>query len=250
MTHSSAVTLGLLETDTLYADVIDEYGSYGQMFARYFDALDGQLSYRYYQVQAGELPQHPDECSAYLVTGSKAGVYDRLPWLPPLADWIVDFHARGAKIIGICFGHQMVANSLGGQAAKSARGWGLGVHRTKLHLGAFNGDNASENASGDQLRLIHSHQDQVEKLPPGARVLASSDFCPYAAYAIDDRALCFQGHPEFTPEFFRRLFAGRADDLADHALALALATLNEPTDHERVGRWLLDFIRNSPRYRP
>lgn len=257
MTGSSApasappptATLGLLETDTLDADLIGEYGSYGKMFARYFDALDGQLTYRYYQVQDGELPRHPAECDAYLITGSKAGVYDSLPWLAPLARWIADFHTSGAKIIGICFGHQMVAHSLGGLAAKSPRGWRLGVHAAQIYA-----DDCASGAPRNrdepippmaELRLIHSHQDQVERLPPNANVLAGSPFCPYAAFAIDHRVLCFQGHPEFTPGYFRRLFARRDDGLADSQLDAALATLAEPTDHEWVGRRLLGFIRNS-----
>lgn len=244
-------TLGLLETDTLATDLIPDYGSYGRMFARYFDSLDGRLGYRYYQVQRGELPQHPRECAAYLITGSKAGVYDDLPWLAPLRNWIIDFHQRGARLIGICFGHQMIAHSLGGSAAKSAQGWGLGVLSTRLsaagqdylgqdYLGQLN--IGQPTAPLKDLRLIHSHQDQVEALPAGAQVLAGSEFCRYAAFAMDDRVLCFQGHPEFTPGYFRRLFACSDGDPDDSRLTAALATLDKTTDHQRVGRLMLAFI--------
>lgn len=247
--HLPTATLGLLETDKLEPDLIDEYGSYGRMFSRYFDTLDGQLNYRYYRVEDGELPRHVGECDAYLITGSRAGVYDALPWLAPLANWIVDFHARSAKIIGICFGHQMIAHSLGGQAARSAHGWGLGVHDTTIAVkGLEQGTRWHAGDAGDRgavLRLIHCHQDQVERLPPNAQLLAGSDFCRYAAYAIDDRVLSIQGHPEFTPDYFRRLFVSRADDLPPGQLDTALASLATATDHERVGRWLLGFIRNA-----
>lgn len=255
MTQTATITLGLLETDTLAEARIPDYGSYGRMFARYFDALDGQLGYRYYQVQDGELPQQPGECDAYLITGSEAGVYDTLPWLEPLRAWIVDFYARGARLIGICFGHQMIAHSLGGRAGKSAKGWGLGVLASQVRMpagdayAAFVGGGACATVDGTlgstsaELRLIHSHQDQVELLPPGARVLAASEFCPYAAYAIDAQVLAFQGHPEFTPGYFRRLFAD-ADGNPDAArLDAALATLDQPTDHAAVGRMLLACIR-------
>ncbi len=242
MTDTATVTLGLLETDTLAAELISDYGSYGRMFARYFDALDGQLRYRYYQVQDGELPQQPGECDAYLITGSKAGVYDALPWLELLRAWIVDFHARGARLIGICFGHQMIAHSLGGRAGKSAKGWGLGVLASRMPGGEAYVGSASLPDS-PELRLIHSHRDQVELLPPGARVLAASEFCPYAAYAIDARVLCFQGHPEFTPGYFRRLFARADGDPDTAALDAALATLDRPADHATVGRMLLACIR-------
>jgi GMP synthase-like glutamine amidotransferase len=224
--------LGLLETDTLYECLIDDYGSYGQMFAAFFDALGGQLSYRHYQVQDGELPQHPDECDAYLITGSKAGVYDPLPWISPLQNWIVDFHRQRARIIGICFGHQIIAHSLGGVAAKSDKGWGLGVLSCEQSL---SGDTST-------LRLIHSHQDQVITLPPEATRLAGCDFCPNAALAIDNSVLTFQGHPEFTPAYLRRLLVQRKGRIDSVIAERAIASLATATDHERVGRYLLDFI--------
>ena len=224
--------LGLLETDTLYEGLIDDYGSYGKMFAGFFEALGGQLSYRHYQVQAGELPQHPDECDAYLITGSKAGVYDPLPWIAALQQWIVDFHRQRAPIIGICFGHQIIAHSLGGTAAKSNKGWGLGVLSCEQSL----------SRDGSTLRLIHSHQDQVLQLPPQATRLAGSDFCPNAALAIDDCVLTFQGHPEFTPVYLQRLLERRKGRIDKAIIDRAVASLATATDHEKVGRYLLDFI--------
>lgn len=224
--------LGLLETDALYDSLIDDYGSYGKMFAAFFDALGGQLSYRHYQVQAGELPQHPDECDAYLITGSKAGIYDPLPWISALQNWIINFHRQRARIIGICFGHQIIAHSLGGVASKSDKGWGLGVLSCEQSL--------SEDTS--TLRLIHSHQDQVITLPPEATRLAGCDFCPNAALAIDNRVLTFQGHPEFTPAYLQRLLAQRKGRIDSEVMARALASLTTATDHEWVGRYLLDFI--------
>jgi GMP synthase-like glutamine amidotransferase len=229
---ASMARLGLLETDTLYDSLIDDYGSYGKMFAAFFDALGGQLSYRHYQVQAGELPQHIDECDAYLITGSKAGVYDPLPWIAALESWIVDFHRQRARIIGICFGHQVIAQSLGGTAAKSEKGWGLGV----LSCGQTLTGNAST------LRLIHSHQDQVITLPPNTLRLAGSDFCPNAALAIGNNVLTFQGHPEFTPRYLQRLLEQRKGRIDSEVISRALASLNKATDHEQVGRYLLDFI--------
>ena len=250
--------LGLLETDTLYPELLPDYGSYGRMFARFFSELDRDLRYRYYQVQEGELPHRPDECDAFLITGSKAGVYDNLPWIAPLQSWIRDFHQRGAKIIGICFGHQIVAHSLGGHAAKSGSGWGLGVHRTRwvgpsrpsqtlTAAGAeANSEFKSESNAEDtaEIRLLYSHQDQVQRLPKGASLLASSDFCPHAAFKIDHRVLCFQGHPEFTPDYSRRLLQRRISAIGEERCRQALATLDQPTDEAEIGRMLLAFIKN------
>lgn len=232
--------LGLLETDTLYDALIDDYGSYGKMFAGFFDALGGQLSYRHYQVQTGEFPQRIDECDAYLITGSKAGVYDPLPWIADLQNWIVEFHHQRARIIGICFGHQIIAHSLGGLAAKSNKGWGLGVLDCKQTL----------LGSESTLRLIHSHQDQVIALPPEATRLAGSAFCPNAALAIDNSVLSFQGHPEFTPAYLQRLLEQRGGRIDSGVIERALTSLGTSTNHEQVGRYLLDFINRKEKRMP
>ncbi|MBV1932123.1 MAG: GMP synthase [Porticoccaceae bacterium] len=228
-------TLGLLEADTLYDDLIPDYGSYGQMFVTFFDHLDGGLQYRYYQIKQGELPKTANECDAYLITGSKAGVYDSDPWIGRLQNWIADFHQQGAKLIGICFGHQMIAHSLGGRAAKSIKGWGVGVHTCELI-------DPTDSAEQSELSLLYSHQDQVETLPPSAQLLASSDFCQYAAFKIDHRVLSFQGHPEFTPAYLQRLLTRRINAIGETRFANAMTSLTEVTDEPQVGQQLLNFI--------
>ena len=247
-------TLGLLETDILYDDLIPDYGSYGQMFARFFDDLNSdpnnKLKYRYYHVQEGELPKDIAECDAYLITGSKAGVYDPLPWISSLQTWITDFHQQRAKLIGICFGHQVLAHSLGGEATKSSKGWGIGVHTTTLLVGDEQISKSSKThtnkySEGSPLRLLHSHQDQVQKLPPQAQLLASSDFCQNAAFKIDDRVLSFQGHPEFTPLYLQRLLGRRRSVIGEEVFSKAIASLNQDTDAAQVGRWLIEFISDN-----
>lgn len=231
-------TLGLLETDTLYPDLLDEYRSYGTMFTQFFARLGIPLEYRFYQVQQGELPQNIKECDAYLITGSKAGVYDDLPWIPPLQQWIKQAYTGHSKIIGICFGHQILAHTLGGHAARSDKGWGIGVHTTRIdrHPSWLNDDLS-------HLRLIYSHRDQVLSLPPEARRLASSEFCENAAFYIDQRVLTFQGHPEFTVEYTQKLLPRRENCIGPDLFRAGMNTLVQPTDADTVGRWLAEFIR-------
>ncbi len=217
------------------------------MFAAFFTNLDSDLQYRYYQVKQGELPSAADECDAYLITGSKAGVYDTDPWIASLQTWIADFHQQNAKLIGICFGHQIMAHSLGGAAAKSPKGWGIGVHSTTHLTGdELNTDRIETNLEDfkrSELSLLYSHQDQVQKLPPGAQLIARSDFCEYAAFKIDHRVLSFQGHPEFTPEYLQRLLHRRIDVIGQARYAKAMASLDKVTDEKAVGRQILEFVQ-------
>ena len=231
-------TLGFLETDTLYPDLLDDYRSYGNMFRRFFTSLGADLNFRFYQVQQGELPTTPGECDAYLITGSKAGVYEDLLWIPPLRNWVQQAFANGEKMIGICFGHQLLAHSLGGHAARSPKGWGIGVHTTRVvqHPVWVNDDLS-------HLRLIYSHRDQVEILPQGARRLLSSDFCENAGFYIGNQVLSFQGHPEFTVEFTERLLPRRRDCIGPAVFDQGMATLSQPTEAETAGRWVLGLIR-------
>jgi GMP synthase-like glutamine amidotransferase len=239
------LTLGLLETDVLYPDLLPDYHSYGWMFEQYFRSLapDQAWSFRYYQIQQGELPS-PGDCDAYLITGSKAGVYDTFPWIAPLQQWIIAAYERHERMIGICFGHQLLAHTLGGFAARSPRGWGIGIRQSAV---VELPDWISTPCAS--FRLIYSHRDQVEQLPAAATRMASCPFCPNAAFFIDHKVLGFQGHPEFTVEYTRRLLPRRQSCIGESTYQQGMATLadnhqQQPvTDSDLIGRWLLDFIR-------
>lgn len=232
--------LGILETDVLYSDLIDEYRSYGTLFKHFFDSLNAPFEYRFFHIQQGEFPTPDDDCDAYLITGSKAGVYDDLPWIAPLKKWIQQSFASKRKMIGVCFGHQILAHSLGGFAAKSSKGWGMGVHET---------DTQSqpawllESSLPAKFSLIYSHQDQVEQLPPLSTRLARSDFCENAAFFIDQRVLAFQGHPEFTPEYSMRLWQRRISIIGEERYQRVLTTLSQATDAALIGQCIIAFIK-------
>lgn len=236
-------TLGLLEVDVLDQDLIGDYGSYGQMTARLFDELQSGLTYRYYQVQQGEFPQSADECDAYLITGSRVGAYDDLPWLAGLQDWIRAFHHARAKLIGICFGHQIIAQALGGRVEKSSRGWGLGFRKLALNADPLSAREPALGAMSDHLGMLYSHQDQVVLPPPEATVFAGDEFCPNGAMLIADRVISFQGHPEFTPDYLKRLMIMRRDRYPEPLYDAALNDIERETDRLLVGQWLLNFIR-------
>lgn len=189
-----------------------------------------------FDVPAGHLPD-PDAFDAFLITGSAAGVYDPLPWIDPLIGFLRAL-PPDRKLVGLCFGHQIMAEAYGGRAEKSERGWGLGLHRYEIHAPApFMDDPAP-------ISVPVSHQDQVTRLPATARVLGGNAHCPNGVLAYTDRAaLSFQCHPEFAPDYARALVRDHRAVSSDPDLAArALASLDAPHDSPRVGGWIRRFL--------
>lgn len=221
--------LALLEAGYPPGNLSAEYGDYASMFAR---LLGPRFEIERFDVQAGQFPAAADH-QAYLITGSPAGVYDPLPWIGPLQQFIRS--ARGAKMIGVCFGHQVMAQALGGHVEKSDKGWGAGLHRyTIVHSQPWI----------DKLGTIAipaSHQDQVIVQPPNTTVVAASDFTRFASLSWTDRpAISFQFHPEFSPEFAKALIEKRFDNIPD--ADSAIASLDGANDSAIVGGWIRKFL--------
>jgi GMP synthase (glutamine-hydrolysing) len=230
--------LGILRTDTVRPEWSGRFGEYPDMFIRLLGGLDPDIDFRVYHVEAGEYPADIDEVDAYLITGSKFGVYDDEPWIHRLADFVRALHARGKKVVGVCFGHQMVAHALGGRAGKSDRGWGVGLHRHSFHTRPDWFDDGDP-----EFRVLVSHQDQVEALPPGMQVLAGSDFCPMAVCQLGDSILTFQGHPEFEPDYAREIMQLRREMIGEDTYRRGMDSLSEAPEAERMGRWILAFLK-------
>lgn len=226
--------LAILETGHPPGDLEARFGNYPDMFAQ---MLGPEFAIERFDVQAGELPADPAAHHAYLITGSPAGVYDPLPWIEPLQEFIRS--ANDSRMVGVCFGHQIMAEALGGQVVKSDKGWGAGLHRYSIVRREpwMDGD-----ASPD-VAAPASHQDQVVVQPPNTEIVAMSDFTPYAAFAWTDRpAISFQFHPEFSPEFAKALIAERYDIVPDPGAAIA--SLDAPNDSARVAAWIRRFLRS------
>jgi GMP synthase-like glutamine amidotransferase len=221
--------VAILETGRPPGTLADQFGTYPAMFAH---LLGPGFEIEIFDVQAGELPE-PGGHAAYLITGSPAGVYDPLPWIDPLQQFIRS--ARDSKMVGICFGHQVMAEALGGHVEKSDKGWGAGLHKYAIVRSEPWIDSAGT------IVAPASHQDQVVVQPPNTDVVAASDFTPLAALAWTDRpAISFQFHPEFSPAFAKALIAQRFDIVSDPDAAIA--SLDAPNDSARVGQWIRNFL--------
>ena len=178
--------LGILKTDAVRPEWVPEFGEYPDMFAELLAAEDPTMSFAVYDVEEGEYPAEIDEVDAYLITGSKSSVYEDKPWIHALIDFVRELHARRKKIVGICFGHQLVAQALGGKTEKSPKGWGVGLQKY-----AFNQSPEWHDQGEAGFHILASHQDQVVELAEGAEVLAGSDFCENAVCQLGDHILTF-----------------------------------------------------------
>ncbi len=229
--------LGILRTDAVRPELKPEYGEYPDMFIALLRHLDPNLEYAVYDVELGQYPVDIDEVDAYLITGSKSSVYEDKPWIIELMEFVRALNRRHKKLLGFCFGHQLVAQALGGKTERSAKGWGVGLHTHRFTTVP------SWHDQGDvDLNILVSHQDQVVAVPDSARVLAGSEFCENAVCQIGDHILTFQGHPEFVPQYSRELLSIRRERIGEAAYAAGVSSLSGIAQGQRVGSWVLNFL--------
>lgn len=219
--------IGILQTGRAPDALRPDHGDYPDLFVR---LLSGHgFTFRTYEVLDGVLPSGPTECDGWLITGSRFGAYEDHPWIPPLEAFIRRVQAAKVPMVGICFGHQIIAQALGGKVEKFAGGWSVG--RTEYD---WNGETVALNAW---------HQDQVTRRPEGARVCASSEFCENAALIYGDTILTVQAHPEFHRDFAADIIEKRGRGLVpDPLLDAAVSRLDQPLDDARVAARIADFF--------
>ena len=228
--------LGLLACDHVWEPLRTRHGDYPDMFAAWLRAADADFELVTYDAEAGELPRRIDTCDAWLISGSRAGVYETLHWIPPLTEFVRAAHAAARPILGICFGHQLVAHGLGGRTELAAGGWGIGNIALRLRA-------TSRGAAPRPALALHmAHQDQVVALPPGAVWLAEAAHCPHAMFALGSHVLGCQAHPEFTPAFMREMTREESFHLPPDRRAAALDSYERPVDDALVGAWAAAFL--------
>ncbi|MDT8856621.1 type 1 glutamine amidotransferase [Paracoccaceae bacterium Fryx2] len=224
--------IGILQTGLAPETLSGEMGDYPDMFAR---LLEGHgFTFRTWRVVDMEFPASVTEADGWLITGSKHGAYEDHPFIKPLEAFIRDAYAQAVPMVGICFGHQIIAQALGGRVEQYDKGWAVGA--TDYDFG------------GETLTLNAWHRDQVVQAPQGARVIASNDFCSNAALIYDDRALTVQAHPEFRPEFIDGLMQSRGKGLVpDDLMAEATARLDTPLDDRTLAARIAAFFKQPRR---
>jgi len=231
------MNVAIIQCDTIQNEFVAEFGNYTDMIKHMFASVGADLEYRTFDSQQGEYPHDLDAWDVYITTGSKAGAYQDMPWIKQLINFVQRLDKRQKKLIGICFGHQIIAIARQGQVEKSPKGWGVGVANNRVFV---HPEWMKEPA--DELNIIVSHQDQISRLPDDTRVIASSDFCPYFVVQWANHFLSIQGHPEWLPAYSRTLMNHRRQILGDELIETGLASLAIAPDNALFTHWILDFV--------
>jgi GMP synthase-like glutamine amidotransferase len=234
MASGGTIRIGILETGEPPANLELRFGRYIGMFQ---DLLGDRYRMTNYNVVGGCFPRAPEDEDAYIVTGSPAGVYDPFQWISELKTFLRS--ARGkSKLVGICFGHQVMAEAFGGRVEKSERGWGIGLQRYEVR------EPAPWMDAVPSFAIPVSHQDQIVEQPPATRILAASAFTPFGLLSYQDQpAISFQCHPEFDPAYAEALIEHRRGRLPDPDAAIA--SLRQPNDRPLVAGWIRRFLDSS-----
>ncbi|WP_435103993.1 type 1 glutamine amidotransferase [Arhodomonas sp. AD133] len=224
--------IGVLLCDDLHEGLETHWTSYRAMFEAMLSPA-GRV--RAWRCHADEWPPDPTECDAWVVSGSRASVYEDKSWIVRLLAFVADAHAAGRSLLGICFGHQVVNAALGGDVARAESGWGLGLHRAAVV------EDFGRWRRGEEIALLSVHQDQVARPAPGMRRLATSRFCPNYVTAAPG-VLTVQGHPEFDRAFFSALLPRLVEKAGQIRVDRARESLARPDDHDAFRGYACAFL--------
>ncbi len=233
--------IGILEAGLLNEKLTGSYEPYPTMFAKLLNRASRGLNYQSYSVIQGEMPGSIYDCEGWLITGSRHGVYEDLDWMLALQGFIRDLYEAKVPLIGICFGHQIVAQALGGEVVQSDKGWGVGVASYQIDK-----TTGWMKQTLDKIRIYAFHQDQVTKLPAMAEIYLSSDFCPYAGLIYGDSVITMQAHPEFEEEYELALLTMYSGNILPEAIAEQalnwIGESGEKADTQVLAEWMADFF--------
>jgi GMP synthase-like glutamine amidotransferase len=233
--------LCILENDDLDPPLAQRYSRVAAMFERLFAQAGYKGRIDTFSARHGQYPVSFATYDAVLLTGSRADSFSDEPWVVTLREQVARLLQDQHKLLGVCFGHQLIAHCLGAPVQRAPRGWRVGRQAydwlgAPEHLGLAPGQAA-------QVALLASHQDQVLALPPGATLLATQADCPVAAYALGDQVFCIQPHPEFTPEVSAFLLDKRRALMGEPLYEQSMGSLSEPHDGLALARFMIRFVQ-------
>ncbi|MCI0392025.1 MAG: amidotransferase [Acidobacteria bacterium] len=229
--------IGILECDHVLERFRHIAGDYREMFAAMFHCHAPQITLLPFDVCNGEFPLSLDSCDAYLATGSRFSAYDDVDWVHELKNFVRRIHEAKKPFVGVCFGHQIMAEALGGKVARADVGWGVGVHSVEI-IKPEQWMRPEQSSCG----LQYMHQDQVERMPDDGVVIGRSDHCPVAMFRVGDSLLGIQAHPEFPKAYSKALLLDRIERIGAERANTALTSLDQPTDESVAAKWIVEFL--------
>ncbi len=229
--------IGLLLCDHVADKFENIFGDYPEMFSNWINRCDPEIELVFYDAVNGRFPNSPDDCAGFMTTGSRYSVYDDKPWIHQLKSFIISLREASKPYAGICFGHQMLAEALGGKTLKSDYGWGISVRNLEIIE-----QEPWMIPPKLKLNLQYMHQDQVVKLPEESVVLGRSRHCPVAAFRVGQTMLGIQAHPEFTADYSEALMRDRINRIGQEIVLEGLEHVHDKTDEDFVAKWIIGFL--------
>ena len=190
-----------------------------------------------FDVRINEYPNDLNIFDGFLTTGSVHSVYEKLPWINTLKNFIQKLCENNHKYFGICFGHQLIAQSLGGKVEQSNEGWMVGVKQTNIIK-----PQPWMTPRQSSCHIISSHRDQIVELPPGAEVVGHSQGCPNSMIKLGETFIGFQGHPEFSKEYALPLMISRHDQMNEETIEAAKKSFEVSPDQHLLRNWIINFF--------
>lgn len=222
--------IGILQTGQAPEVLRTEMGDYPDMFVRLL--ANRGLTFKSFHVEGMEFPKDVHECDGWLITGSRHGAYEDHSFIRPLEDFIRKAFAERVPVVGICFGHQIIAQALGGKVEKFRGGWAVGPQDYDFGT--------------EKVNLNAWHQDQVVERPAAAEVVGSNAFCENAALLYGDRAFTVQAHPEYGNDFIDGLMRTRGKGLVPDALMEdARARFSDRNSSAAIADRIADFFKQT-----
>ncbi|MGR5117243.1 type 1 glutamine amidotransferase [Vibrio astriarenae] len=228
--------IGIITCGYVDPSLVDIDGQYVDMITTNLHAINDSIEFINYDAKAGVLP-NLDACFGYILTGSVDNAYDNEPWITNLMEWIIRCEAQRKPLVGICFGHQLIARALGGKVERSNKGWGLGSYEVQICA-----QKRWMKLGVDSARLLVSHQDQVTIAPSGMKVVAKNDFCPNFMLVKDNHIMTVQGHPEFSAEFTEAVVHNFKPLVTENHYWSALKEVKKPQDSALLLHWIDSFF--------
>lgn len=225
--------IGLLLCDHVSDHFLHHNGDYDRQFSELLPLFD----WTYYDLTAGHFPTSLEECDAFICSGSKYSVYDEVDWIIELKFLVKEIFRQGKPFVGVCFGHQMMAEALGGEVRKASCGWCVGVHTFRL----IRRENWMK-PFHREVNLLMSCQDQVLALPPDSVLLAETADCRVGMYRVGERMLGIQAHPEFSVAYSRELMMARQEKIGAEKVKEGIDSLDKALNSKLLADWIYNFL--------